>query len=606
VTTGAPHPEKIGKYEVERVLGRGAMGVVYLARDPMIGRNVAIKTVLLPPGLEPEKVQEFRQRFLREARAAGQMSHPAIVTIYEADDGSAGGPPFIAMEFIQGDTWSARIKRGEKSEANVLLHQIQQVASALAYAHAARVVHRDIKPANIITTAEGRAKLMDFGIARVPTSELTQEGQFLGTPAYMSPEQILGRGVDGRSDLFSLGTVMFEMLTGVKPFAGEEITVVTHKILQEPPEPLPEKNASIPDEVGWILNHLLAKDPANRYQSAKELEEDIQAYFSGALPPHASQGGAAERTMVSKEEIPSPMAPPLEAPPKPDSPLSTQNGRPVPPPPPPSPSPVPPPSPPAAGAAPPAPPAPPLPSPPGAAGKAGASPSPGKGRSRLLLILAIVVVGGLVVVGAAGGFLWWWTHRVALPVDTPESPSLTQAEPGPGPEVSPPPPDTPATAPTDLGTPTAPSLQPAGSTTVAPKPKPRPKPPAGTGTPAAPPAGTGTTTLPTPVAAAAPQGDCTLEYTFTAGVLRGEYWIKVDGQTVAHEKIDRKFTLKAGQWSGSARVSSGSRTVTFELLTEIQDIKTTHDERAEFAPGETRHLDVRLTKMKKALEFEWR
>jgi len=222
------------------------------------------------------------------------------------------------------------------------------------------------------------------------------------------------------------------------------------------------------------------------------------------------------------------------------------------------------------------------------------------------VILAVLGIGGVVVLGAAGGFLWWWTHRVAPPADLSSQAPVGPTEPGPGPDVSPPPVDPSAVPPTDVGTPTAPELPAGGATPEPPKPKPKPrKPPAGTGAPVAPTPGTEPPAGAAPPSAAEPQGNCTLEYTFTAGVLKGEYWLKVDGQTVAHEKIERKFTLKAGQWSGSARVPSGARTVTFELLTEIQDVKTTHEERAEFAPGETRRLDVRLTKMKKELEFAW-
>lgn len=547
MTTQPQPPAKVGKYEVERILGRGAMGVVYLARDPMIGRQVAVKTIHLPAGLESEKVHEFRTRFLREAQAAGRLNHPNLVTIYEADDGSSGGPPFIAMEYIQGATWSARVKRGEKAHADQLLPQVMEIAEALAYAHKQDVVHRDIKPANIITTPDGRAKLMDFGIARVPTSELTQEGQFLGTPAYMSPEQILGKPVDGRSDLFSLGTVVFEMLTGLKPFPGEEVHAVTHKILQSPPEPLPEKTPEIPAQVAWILNCLLAKKPEDRYTHAGELAEDIRAYLHGADPPHAGQGAAAESTQVGAPSGVA-FAPAAQAEPKPASPNATFAGAPEP-----NQAPV---------AAPPAKPDPQLP------------PS----RTPLFAGLAVVV---LLLAGAGGGGLWWWTHRsapggeesveaqpVAAPVGSPETP---KADPPPAP-------------PQDPGRGTPPR-----ATEPPPSPKPKPSQPA-------PPA---TTTVPA-------TGTSRLDFTFTAGVLKGEYWLKVDGKTVAHGIIDRKFTLKSGEWSGTASVPAGSRTVRFELKTEIQDLVKSHEERVEFSPGAGRSLDVKLHKVRKELEFAWR
>ncbi|MEJ2368068.1 MAG: serine/threonine-protein kinase, partial [Acidobacteriota bacterium] len=220
-------PGKIGKYVVTGVLGGGSMGVVYVGRDPTINRLVALKTIYVPKGLDGDKVVEFQERFLREAQAAGQLSSPAVVTIYEADDGTWGGPPFIAMEYIEGVTWKEMIKRGERMAPDRLVPQVRELAAALSQAHRAGIVHRDIKPANIITTARGGVKLMDFGVARVPTSDLTQEGQFIGTPAYMAPEQIEGKPVDGRADIFSLGCVLYEMLSGAKPFPGDEVTVVT-------------------------------------------------------------------------------------------------------------------------------------------------------------------------------------------------------------------------------------------------------------------------------------------------------------------------------------------------------------------------------------------
>jgi len=277
----------IGKYQLEKVLGKGAMGVVYLAKDPTIGRNVAIKCIYLSQGLESDKVKEFRERFLREARAAGVMNHPNIVTIYEADEGGSGGPPFIAMEYIEGETWNHMIKSGKKLAPDQLFPMLREIASSLEYAHAASVVHRDIKPGNIIQTKDGRAKLMDFGIAKVPTSELTREGQFLGTPAYMSPEQVQGKPVDHRCDIFSLGAVAYEMISGRKPFDGEEITSVLHKIVSEEPRDIREMEPEVGKEAWAIIKKMLRKNPEERYASASELMADIEAYLAGALPPYA-------------------------------------------------------------------------------------------------------------------------------------------------------------------------------------------------------------------------------------------------------------------------------------------------------------------------------
>ena len=278
---------KIGKYITERILGRGAMGVVFLATDPTIGRKVAIKCIHIPTGVEEDKVQEFRERFLREARAAGVMSHPNIVTIYEADEGGEKYPPFIAMEYIEGETWNHKIKRGEKLSPDHLFPLLREVASALEYAHKNGVIHRDIKPGNIIQTFDNRVKLMDFGIAKVPTSELTREGQFLGTPAYMSPEQVKGKAVDQTCDIFSLGAVAYEMISGKKPFEGEEITVVLNKIVNEEPKNLRELNKDVSKEAWAIIKKMLRKDVSERYQSASELIADIDAYLAGAVPPYA-------------------------------------------------------------------------------------------------------------------------------------------------------------------------------------------------------------------------------------------------------------------------------------------------------------------------------
>jgi serine/threonine protein kinase len=290
---------RIGKYITEKQIGRGAMGVVFLAKDPTIGRNVAIKCIHIPQGIEEDKVKEFRERFLREARAAGLMSHPNIVTVYEADEGSSNYPPFIAMEFIDGETWNKKIKRGEKVNCDTLLSFLKEIASALDYAHKLGVIHRDIKPGNIIQTVDNRIKLMDFGIAKVPTSELTREGQFLGTPAYMSPEQVLGKAVDKTCDLFSLGVVAYEMISGKKPFDGEDMAVVLHKIVNEEPQDLRELNPEVSKEAWAIIKKLLRKKKEERYQNAGELIADIDAYLAGALPPYSQD--LIEKTVPPKD-----------------------------------------------------------------------------------------------------------------------------------------------------------------------------------------------------------------------------------------------------------------------------------------------------------------
>jgi serine/threonine protein kinase len=225
-------PNRLGRYVIESVLGKGAMGVVYLARDPVIGRRVALKTLTIPSDVE--EAEEFRKRFLREAQAAGMLNNPGIVTVHDAgvDDGT--GLSFIAMEYIVGRSMREFLRSGHGFAYSEVSRIGAALAGALDYAHSKGVVHRDIKPANILFTTQGMVKITDFGVARLESSNLTATGQFIGTPNYMSPEQVAGGIVDGRSDLFSLGVVLFELLTGQRPFPGQSLTEVAYKIVHEP------------------------------------------------------------------------------------------------------------------------------------------------------------------------------------------------------------------------------------------------------------------------------------------------------------------------------------------------------------------------------------
>jgi len=217
--------ERLGRYEIIAELGRGAMGTVYRARDPKIDRIVALKTITVA-GVRPADEEEYRQRFFREAQAAGKLSHSGLVTIFDVGEDEKSKTPFIVMEFIEGKTLE-ELGRGERLPTETALGLIQQIAEALDYAHGRKIIHRDIKPANIIVTGEGRAKITDFGIAKLAMTQFTQPGQVLGTPAYMAPEQLSGGAVDGRSDLFSLGVILYWLLTGDKPFAGVTTTAVS-------------------------------------------------------------------------------------------------------------------------------------------------------------------------------------------------------------------------------------------------------------------------------------------------------------------------------------------------------------------------------------------
>lgn len=262
-------PEKIGRYTILSELGRGAMGVVYRAYDPNIGREVALKTIRLDQQ-DPQMVERFR----REAHTAGTLSHPNIVTIFDA--GEDNGVFYIAMELLEGQTLHQLIEHGPLPVEQVI-PIAEQIGDALDYAHSRRIIHRDIKPANIMVS-QGHVKVMDFGLAKVASSRLTNTGLVTGTPAYMSPEQAKGLELDGRSDIFSLGTILYEMLTGVMPFRGEHLTAVIFKIVAEEPTPPAAVNASLHSGLNRVIIKALAKDPARRYPSCGELLAELKNY----------------------------------------------------------------------------------------------------------------------------------------------------------------------------------------------------------------------------------------------------------------------------------------------------------------------------------------
>jgi len=279
-------PKRIGRYEVIGELGRGAMGAVYKARDPNLGRAVAVK-VILTANLTPKALEDYKKRFYREAEAAGRMMHPGVVTIHDMGEDPPTGQPFLVMEFIEGKPLESLL---EASPSGLLLEQGLdvgiQVAEALDYAHKRGVIHRDIKPANIMVTSDGRAKIADFGIAKMEGAQLTQTGQLVGTPAFMSPEQFSGGGIDARSDLFSLGAVLFEVFTGTMPFGGQTVTEIIFKVVQMPPASACKLNPRLPASIEVALNRCLAKEPTKRYASARALADDLAAIKAGrALEP---------------------------------------------------------------------------------------------------------------------------------------------------------------------------------------------------------------------------------------------------------------------------------------------------------------------------------
>ena len=266
--------DRIGRYRIVKELGRGAMGVVYHAVDPNIGRPVAIKTIRIADIASPEERNKLRERLFREARSAGMLSHPGIVTIYDVEQ--QDDMAYIAMEYVDGATLDHLLSGEQPLSQERMLSLLSQTAAALDYAHQKGIVHRDIKPANIMVTADGMAKVTDFGIAKITTSEhFTMTGAIVGTPHYMSPEQVQGLAVDGRSDQFSLAVIAFEVLTGEKPFTGEHLTTVVYKIVAEEPPPPHRLNSTLSGTIENCLRKGLSKDPSGRYRTCQE--------FAGAL-----------------------------------------------------------------------------------------------------------------------------------------------------------------------------------------------------------------------------------------------------------------------------------------------------------------------------------
>ncbi|HZU30058.1 MAG TPA: serine/threonine-protein kinase, partial [Candidatus Angelobacter sp.] len=265
--------QTVGRYEITGELGRGAMGVVYKALDPTIGRTVALKTMRLDVhGLD---AQEMVRRFQNEARAAGVLNHPNIVTIYDA--GERDGIFYIAMEYIEGTTLHEILAEKRVLATDEVLQIARQISRGLDYAHSNGIIHRDIKPANIMITANGTVKIMDFGIAK-SGGQVTNTGQVLGTPNYMSPEQVKGKSLDGRSDLFSLGVILYEMLTGEKPFVGQNVTTIIYKIVNENPITPRDLDVTVHPGLSAIVTRALAKAPDDRYQTCADLVRDLENY----------------------------------------------------------------------------------------------------------------------------------------------------------------------------------------------------------------------------------------------------------------------------------------------------------------------------------------
>jgi serine/threonine-protein kinase len=264
----------LGRYEIVGEIARGAMGVVYKARDPLIDRVVAIKTVNI--GQSNAETDTYERRFFREAKSAGRLNHPNVVTIH--DVGKSDDVAYIAMEFLDGKSLREILDSGVVLAPHRIADIVAEIAEGLAFAHRAGVVHRDVKPANVMVLASGAVKITDFGIAQWPTGTRTMTGNVFGSPRYTSPEQVMGRPVDGRSDIFSLGGVLFEMLTGRAPFGGADLNGILKQVLTDPTPPPSSHNPKLPRAFDHIVAKALAKDPAERYQDADEMARELRRY----------------------------------------------------------------------------------------------------------------------------------------------------------------------------------------------------------------------------------------------------------------------------------------------------------------------------------------
>jgi serine/threonine-protein kinase len=393
-----PGGGSVGRYRIVSFLGAGAMGEVYLAEDPQIDRKLAIKTVRLVG--RPQEIEERKKRLLREARAAGRLLHPNVVTLFDA--GETEGLLYLAFELVEGTDLAARLDGGERLSLREVLRVVRQTAEALDYAHGQGIVHRDIKPSNILLDRAGRVKVADFGIAKMAgqSTELTMAGSVMGSPQYLSPEQIRGEDLDGRSDIFSLGVVLYEMLSGRRPFSGETITTLVYQILHQEPPPVSELRA-VPPRLEELLRRMLAKDREERIATAGEIARELAA-IEGELADETLSAPVGTGALGATKVLPrrttdaAPLVPPL-----PPAARSTRGTVPA--------SPATTPSMP--------PPPPPVSAPPATGVRAAAAAKPGRSpfSSTLLLVtLALVLAATL----AGAGYLLFQRFRPAPPVAT--------------------------------------------------------------------------------------------------------------------------------------------------------------------------------------------
>ncbi|HVR99702.1 MAG TPA: serine/threonine-protein kinase, partial [Thermoanaerobaculia bacterium] len=309
----------VGRYRIVGFLGSGAMGEVYLAEDPHIERKLAIKTVRLAG--RPQEIEDRKKRLLREARAAGRLLHPNVVTLFDA--GETEGQLYLAFEFVEGADLAGKLESGYRPSLREVLRIVRQTADALHYAHAQGIVHRDIKPSNILVDTTGRVKVADFGIAKMTgqSTELTVAGSVMGSPQYLSPEQIRGEDLDGRTDIFSLGVVLYELLSGKRPFDGDTITTLVYQILHKDPPPISELR-TVPPQLEELLRRMLAKERDERIAPAGKVAEELAAIERDLSDetlsaPAVVAAEPLEQTYVLPRSTATPPVPGLPPPPPP-------------------------------------------------------------------------------------------------------------------------------------------------------------------------------------------------------------------------------------------------------------------------------------------------
>ncbi len=297
--TSAPEDsgQRLGRYELEEIVGSGAMGVVYRARDVDLGRTVAIKTIREELLSQERIYQTYRTRFYREASIFGSLSHPNIVTLYDIGEGDEG-IPFLTMEYVEGASLAEHADQGKKFSFDQLMWLFAQLASAIDYAHGQDVIHRDIKPSNILVTPEGEVKVADFGVAKLLGTEFTRSQTRFGTPGYMSPEQVVGKTLTQRADIFSLGVVAFELLSGELPFPGTHVHTILHKLVHVDPVLPANLDPEILDPESWqdIFGRALAKEPGERYPTAAAFVSELVELLPGSW--------LGELTTLTKDETP--------------------------------------------------------------------------------------------------------------------------------------------------------------------------------------------------------------------------------------------------------------------------------------------------------------